>query len=57
MSLDSGGLAGLWSAPLKWISLPVFGGIMGVITIYACGFLPETFSDGGTLELINVSPQ
>jgi hypothetical protein len=40
MSLDFGGLAGLWSAPLKWISLPVFGGIMGVINIYACGFPP-----------------
>jgi hypothetical protein len=41
MSLDFGGLAGLRSAPLKRISLPVFGGITGVITIYACGFLPD----------------
>ena len=40
MSLDFGGLAGLWSAPLKWISLPVFGGIAGVITIYTCGLPP-----------------
>ena len=40
MSLDFGGLAGQVSAPLKLISLPVSGGITGVITIYACGFLP-----------------
>jgi hypothetical protein len=57
MSLDCGGFVGLWSAPLKWISLPVFGGIMGVITIYTCGHLQITFSDGGSLELISVSPQ
>jgi hypothetical protein len=54
MSLDFGGLAGLASAPLKWISFPVFGGVTGVITIYACGFLPLTFSNGGSLELTDV---
>ena len=57
MSLDFGGLAGLASAPLKWISLPVFGGITGVITIYACGFPAMlAFSNGGSLELTDVSP-
>jgi hypothetical protein len=39
MSLDFGGFAGLRSAPLKRISLPVFGGVTGVIIIYTCGCL------------------
>ena len=57
MGLDFGGLAGLWLAPLKRISLPVFGGITGVINIYACGFHHVAFSDEGSLELTNVPPQ